>query len=210
MCPDQIAITIIDIDPGLSGTDLQLLPEIFAGHGVVNRIIYERKIRTDCYGLTHKVLIRSFRERQQRFLFLFLKQIPAGIAEPGEIDAVLCIHPFPQFGIEIIQGIKGHLIHFDKDVHGDDTDVPFYIRFPTRRANFGRKNNSPIVGSPGLEFRIQTWINPVFILGNGDLAVIGRNSLGNPAKVRQCVIVHADPVSNVTESHAFDVKQVAE
>ena len=138
MCPDQVAITIVDIDLGFSGTDLQLLLEIFARHGIVNRIIYEREIRADRYSLTHQILIRCFREWQQCVLFLFLKEIPAGITELGEIDTVLFFHPFPQLGIEIIQGIERHFIHFDKDVHGHDFDMPFYIRFPTRRADFGR------------------------------------------------------------------------
>ena len=62
----------------------------------------------------------------------------------------------------------------------------------------------------GREFRIQTRIDPVLILGNGDLAVIGRNGLGNAAKVLQCVIVHTNPVANIAMGHALNIEQITE
>ena len=38
---------------------------------------------------------------KQRFFLFLLKQIPAGIIELGEINAVFCFHPLPQFSIQL-------------------------------------------------------------------------------------------------------------
>ena len=95
-------------------------------------------------------------------------------------------------------------------MHRDDADMPFYIGFPARRADFCRKHDRSVVRRPCLEFRVQARINPILVLGNCNLAVIRRNGLRNAAEILQSVVVHANPVGDVAAGHAFNVEKIAE
>lgn len=60
MHPDQITIIIVDIDLGFTGADLQLLLQILAGHGIVNRIEGKREIRTNGDLLPNQILMSYY------------------------------------------------------------------------------------------------------------------------------------------------------
>ena len=137
----------------------------------MNCIVNKGKVRADGNLLADQILILGFRQWKQRIFLFLLEQIPAGIVELGEINAVLCFHPLPQFSVQLFQGIEGHFVHFHEDMHGNDAYVAFHIGFPPRCFHFRRQNDCSIVSCPGLEFRIQNRIDPVLVLGYGNLAV---------------------------------------
>ena len=91
-----------------------------------------RKIRSDGHLLPHQILILGFRQRQQRILLFLLEQIPAGVVELSKIDTVLCFHPFPKLGVQLLQRIEGHCFHINKNMHRNKLHVTFYHRFPAR------------------------------------------------------------------------------
>ena len=64
--------------------------------------------------------------------------------------------------------------------------------------------------SPGLEVLVQAGANPVLILGNSNFAVIRRDSLCDPAEIRDCVVINPNPVADVATGHPFKVEKIAE
>lgn len=68
--------------------------------------------------------------------------------------------------------------------------------------------NRIIMFCPCLEVFIQDRTDPVLVPGNRHLAVIRGNRWSHAAKIGQRVIVHPDPVPDITFRHAFGIKVV--
>ena len=87
--------------------------------------------------------------------------------------------------------------------------MPLYIRLPAGLPNLGRHDDGAVVFSPGLKVLVQARIDPIFVFGNGHLAIIRRNRLCDPTKIGNGIVVHPDPVADIAAGHSLDIEIIA-
>ena len=130
--------------------------------------------------------------------------------EASEVLTVFSFHLFPKHGVQFFQGIKRHLFHFYKNMHGDDFYMAFYYRLPAWRLHFSWQNHSTVMVGPGLEVLVHAGIDPILVFRNSYLAVIRGNRLCDSAKVRNGIVVDTDPVAYIAGYHSFCVEVITE
>ena len=175
----------------------------------MNLVIDEGKILSDPDLFPFHVFIHGFRQRQKCVFLLRFKQITSGTGQSLEVFTVLLLHLLPENRVQFFKGIERHVLHIDQNMHIDDADMSFHIRFPAGRTYFRRLDDCTVVFRPCLKVSVQRRTHPVFVLGNRYLAVIGSNRLRDTAKVVQRIVVDTEPVGNITAGHALDVEVVA-
>ena len=206
----KIAMLVVYINLLGPGADFKRFLEILARHGVVHLVEGEGEIRANLNAFPFQILILRIRQREQGIPFLRFEQIPSGITEILEGLTILLFHLLPQNGVQPVDGVEGHLIHLNQDVHGDNLHMPFNIWLPAGLSDLGRHDDGAVVLRPGLEILVEAGFDPVLVLGDSDLTVVRRNRLSDASKVGNGVVVDSKPVADVAAGHSLDVEIVAE
>lgn len=160
----KIAMLVVHIYLPGPGADFKRFLEMLARHGIVHLVEGEGEIRANLNAFPFQILILRIRQREQSIPFLGLEQIPSGITEPLEGLTILLLHLLPQNGVQLVEGVEGHLIHLNQDVHGDNLHMPFNIRLPAGLSDLGRHDDGAVVLRPGLEILVDAGVDPVLVL----------------------------------------------
>ena len=67
-------------------------------------------------------------------------------------------------------------------MHIDDSDISFFVRLPAERVYYGRLDHYTAMFRLLLEIQVQRRIDPISVLRDCNLAVVGRNGLRDSLK----------------------------